>query len=697
MANDNTLNVEIKAVITDLEKDLKRAAKGLDKFAAKSKAIGKKMQSAGIAMSKRFTAPLAILGGVALKAAADLETLETSLSVMTGSAAEGKKLLKELTDFAAKTPFQLEGIGNTAKVLLAFGFTAVEVKGHLKSLGDVAAGSGTPLGELGRVFGQVAAAGKLTGERLLQFQERAVPIGGALAKTMGVAESSIKDMVSAGKVSFKDFEKAFKSLTLEGGIFEDAMIKQSKTLAGIFSTLKDNVNLSLGELGTNIAETFNLKEVADKLIKKIQDITKWFSELDRSTKKIIIQVAGFTAIIGPLLVALGFMMTTVIPGLVTAFGFLSGAIVTATGAMLRFTAALLANPIGAAAVIIAGATIAFTELLDSLTGLGDSWQTFMNMIKSGGDPLQFAMLQADSYAAALNRQTLAAEAATKAQKKYNGEIPSLLLAPITPPPPPKKETRGVASSIATTVPLIAPDVDGFLGNLTQRLVGGIGLLKSTLEPLTVSMNDTLAGIIPSSETEKATEMITALLAFNDAASDIINSGIANTFADLGFVIGDALASGANVLESAGAALLGSLGGILIQMGEMAITIGVGLAGIKTALKSLNPVAAIAAGGALIALGSFFSSKSKSISKSMGGGTGGGASSSGSDAVRHRLSFGKGGGASNSSFRGGSSGGASSSSGGGHFVFEIAGTKLIGVMKNTLDRNKALGGTNLVFP
>ena len=271
MANDNTLSIKIEALTADLIKKLRGASKSLDKFSEKAKVVGKKMQSAGIAMSKGITAPLAILGGVALKAAADLETLETSLSVMTGSAKEGKKLLKDLTSFAAKTPFQLEGIGNTAKMLLAFGFTAVDVKENLKSLGDVSAGSGTDLGELGRVFGQVAAAGKLTGERLLQFQERAVPIGPALAKTMGVAESSIKKLVSEGKVSFADFEKAFKSLSEEGGVFEDAMIKQSKTLAGVFSTLKDNVQISLGALGQDIATAFDLRGVAEKLIEKIKN------------------------------------------------------------------------------------------------------------------------------------------------------------------------------------------------------------------------------------------------------------------------------------------------------------------------------------------------------------------------------------------------------------------------------------------
>jgi len=214
--------------------------------------------------------------------------------------------------------------------------------------------------------------------------------------------------------------------------------------------------------------------------------------------------------------------------------------------------------------------------------------------------------------------------------------------------------------------------------LTGKIATTLQTAQATIAPIAQSFNDTIAGSIPSSEviTAKATDMLVALHNFNQAASNIISNSIANTFADLGFVIGEALATGGNVLEAAGAALLGSLGNILIQMGEMAITIGVGMLGIKTALKTLNPAVAIAAGVALIGLGGFFSAKSKSISEGIGGGSSGASDSGGS-----------------SSFSGGSTSGFSGGSGaGGTYVFEIAGTKLVGVLKNTLDRNRALGGS-----
>ena len=182
-------------------------------------------------------------------------------------------------------------------------------------------------------------------------------------------------------------------------------------------------------------------------------------------------------------------------------------------------------------------------------------------------------------------------------------------------------------------------------------------------------------IIPEKISSESARALAALMEFNNRASDIISGAIADTFASIGFAIGDAIANGSSVLEAVGGALLSSLGGLLVEMGKMAIQIGVSLLAIKTALKSLNPAVAIAAGVALVALGSFFSSKSKSIGNSIGGGGG--------------VSGGSGSGANNSSFT--SSSFASRGSDGGTVVFEIAGQKLVGVLSNTLNANRRLGG------
>ena len=205
-----------------------------------------------------------------------IETLTTEMTTMTGSAEKAAEVMAKLTNFAATTPFQLEGIANAAKKLIAFGFEADSITDKLQRIGDVAAGSGADLGEVALIFGQVKAASKLTGERLLQFQERAIPIGPALAKTMGIAETAVKDMVSRGKVDFATFETAFNSLSDQGGIFFNSMVDKSDTLAGVISTLKDNFNLFAGDLGKKFLPIF--KAIAKATISFIQDNKKNLTE-----------------------------------------------------------------------------------------------------------------------------------------------------------------------------------------------------------------------------------------------------------------------------------------------------------------------------------------------------------------------------------------------------------------------------------
>lgn len=187
--------------------------------------------------------------GAILESTKTTERIKTELQVMTGSVEAAEAAYANLQNFAATTPFQIEGIADSARQLIAFGFSSETVTDKLRFIGDIASGSGNSLQDLTQIFGQVAAAGQLTGERFNQLAERAVPIGSAIAKTMGVAESSVKDLVSNGKVSFDTFEKAFQSLATEGGIFFDGMNKKSQTLDGVLSTLSDTFDLAASDVG----------------------------------------------------------------------------------------------------------------------------------------------------------------------------------------------------------------------------------------------------------------------------------------------------------------------------------------------------------------------------------------------------------------------------------------------------------------
>lgn len=232
--------------------------------------LGANIVSSGLSLISRGFSELTV---GAIESAAAIEKLKTQFEVLTGSQEKAGALFQELTDFSASTPFQLNNIAEASAQLLSFGFEAEGVTERIGRIGEVAAGSNSDLKEVALIYGQVSAAGKLTGERLLQLQERAIPIGSALANSLGVAESEVRELVSSGTVGFKEFEAAFNSLSDAGGLFEGAIDKQSKTLNGSLSTLNDNFEIlkaSIGEL------------IAPAVLAGVQGLTGFFQDLNKA-------------------------------------------------------------------------------------------------------------------------------------------------------------------------------------------------------------------------------------------------------------------------------------------------------------------------------------------------------------------------------------------------------------------------------
>ena len=178
--------------------------------------------------------------------AGNLQQADVAFTTMLWGAEAARKMLQDLSDFAANTPFELTGVRETAKQLLAYNIEAHKIIPTLKALWDVSAGLSVPIQQVAFAYGQVKSAGRLLGQDLRQFTNAGVPIIAELAKNLGVAESKIKDMVSAGKIWFADVEKAFQTMSSEWGKFANLMEKQSDTMMGAWSNLQDSID-SLGE------------------------------------------------------------------------------------------------------------------------------------------------------------------------------------------------------------------------------------------------------------------------------------------------------------------------------------------------------------------------------------------------------------------------------------------------------------------
>lgn len=233
---------------------------------------------AGIGLQTIIGGVRTALSGLAVPIglAAEFEQTQVAFRTLLKDVGLADQVIADLTQFAATTPFQTGEINATAKALLAFQTPAEQLIPTLRSLGDVAALTGQPIGEIAAIYGKARVQGRLFAEDINQFTGRGIPIIGELAKQFGVAETEVRKLVESGKVNFDNLEQAFAAMTAEGGQFSGGMQAQSQTLAGLYSTLKDNVLLALREIGIGISESFDLKAVTQQVTVFAQQfVTTW--------------------------------------------------------------------------------------------------------------------------------------------------------------------------------------------------------------------------------------------------------------------------------------------------------------------------------------------------------------------------------------------------------------------------------------
>ncbi len=207
--------------------------------------------------------------------AAEIETQRKSLEVLTGSLSETNKIIKELQDFGAVTPFKSSELIEQTKRLKAFGFETSELVDTTKRLSDVAGATGADLQGIATAFGQIRAKGKLQQEENLQLLERGVDITTELKNITGLQGEAFEKAQRQGKIGADLVNQALINLTNEGGAFFEGASSQATTLNGKLSTLVDSVESLARTIGDQLSPA--IKGALDLATKGVVAIEKIFS------------------------------------------------------------------------------------------------------------------------------------------------------------------------------------------------------------------------------------------------------------------------------------------------------------------------------------------------------------------------------------------------------------------------------------
>jgi hypothetical protein len=235
-------------------------------------------------------------GQQSVNMAAEAEQTHLAFEVMLKSGEKAADMLRDIRKFAAETPFNNAELTDSSRKLLAYGLAADQVIPTLRMLGDVAAGTQTPISDLTYLYGTLYAQQRAYTIDIMQFARRGIPIYEELAKVLGKSVPEMKELVEEAKVGRAEITKTFLAMTTGNGLYAGLTGRQADTFAGVREQLTDALQVGKIKVGKILIEELGLKEAAKDLthfvesaesgMDRIRPFVRFMGELGRSVAQV---------------------------------------------------------------------------------------------------------------------------------------------------------------------------------------------------------------------------------------------------------------------------------------------------------------------------------------------------------------------------------------------------------------------------
>lgn len=385
----------------DAQNALRQVTQQVSAVGSAVKKSGEMMRNAGAVMSAAVTAPMLLLGNKMVSAASDLnETISKTQAIFTTSSGEMIQW--------SKSTAKAMGLSQRAALDYAANFA-----GALQNIGGM---TDAQAGKVSRVL-----VG-LTADLSSFFNANQEDVAGALRSALtGEYEPMKRFNVLINDAALKQralalgLDKGKKELSAQAkqAAALSLILEQTNKAQGDFAKTSEGlankqrtVAAALEDLGAAIGQ--QLLPVKLSLMRMVEDLTKWFTQLSPAMKDLALSAAIGAAALGPLLLGAG--------GLVLTFTTLTPLLAGLTPLLAGLSAAVLPLVATSAAVAAAGVLIyqnwdairtAATALIQNVVGSFERWKqenaAQLDAIATKWTELKSAALAVwESYQAALS-------------------------------------------------------------------------------------------------------------------------------------------------------------------------------------------------------------------------------------------------------------------------------------------------------
>ena len=303
--------------------------------------------------------PYTLIGaGIAgmVRLGAQAEQTGVAFRVLVGDEEKATRMLSQITDLSARSPFSKLQLERNAQLMMNFGVASNETLKRLEQLGNISGGDAGRLSSLSLVLGQVHANGYLMGQDLLQFVNAGFNPLQELSVMTGKSMSELRELMSDGKITYQNIAQAIDHATGAGGKFNGMMDAQSQTVAGKWNKAVSVVQTKTLELYNSVKSPIGeLLDLITAAIPKIFSIISALASALSSAIKFVVKFKTEFMVLGGIIAT----VWAVCRAYTMALAAYRAVMVAVTAVMKLWTAAqwllniaMDANPIGIVIAVI---------------------------------------------------------------------------------------------------------------------------------------------------------------------------------------------------------------------------------------------------------------------------------------------------------------------------------------------------------
>jgi tape measure domain-containing protein len=209
-----------------------------------------------------------------------------AIEVFVGSAQKADSVMKEIQEFAIKSPYMFADLAGEARNMMAYGVSAEQTMDVMKSLGDIAGGNSRRFGLLSYAMSQIVSVGKLQGNELRQLTEQGFNPLKTIADKTGMSMAELFEAKEKGLITSQMVIDALKIETSEGGRFAGTMNRMSNELGGLMNRIRETIQTSILLKVYKLLEE-DLKRLARRTLEYMAALEKWIDDNPELIKQIV--------------------------------------------------------------------------------------------------------------------------------------------------------------------------------------------------------------------------------------------------------------------------------------------------------------------------------------------------------------------------------------------------------------------------